>query len=213
MRLLLVRHGQTSWNILGRAQGHTDIDLDPTGLEQAERLAQAYKKARIDRILSSDLQRCLQTVGPLSAATGIPIEARQDLRERGFGEWEGLDFTVVAERIADAALEKEISRQAVRPPGGESFHDVWNRLDRVMSEIHNEDGTMLVATHGGTASILMARLMLGSVDTSRSFRFANTGVCEFRRRADGLYNLERYNDSSHLSAHALTGGADGTSRG
>ncbi|HEY0867594.1 MAG TPA: histidine phosphatase family protein [Fimbriimonas sp.] len=212
MRLFLVRHGQTEWNVAGRAQGHTDIPLDAVGVEQARRLGRAFEGASLDRLLSSDLLRCRQTVEPVSRATGSAVEESPDLRERSFGEWEGLDFRDVAERIAESALEQGISRQAVRPPGGESFRDVWNRLDRVLTEIHHQDGTMMVATHGGTASILLARLVLGSLDTSRSFRFANTAVCELERRADGLYNLVRYNDASHLSEHSLTGSLDGVAR-
>lgn len=212
MRLYLVRHGQTEWNLTGRAQGHTDLELDATGQDQANRLGQAFRDISLDRILSSDLRRCYQTVMPVSESTLAPIEELPELRERGFGSLEGSPFTGVAEWILEESLRLGISRQAVRPPGGESMQDVWKRLDPVMSRIHQHEGVMMVATHGGTASLLLARLVRGSLETSRSFRFANTGVCLLERRADGLYNLVKYNDTSHLAERALSGSLDGTSR-
>lgn len=212
MRLYLVRHGQTAWNVAGRAQGHTDIPLDPTGLDQAQRLGESFEGLKIDAIWSSDLTRSVQTAEPIAKTAGLPIEKLTDLRERGFGEWEGSNFVEVTRRMADRAEELGVTQQQVRPPGGESYADVWNRLNQVYHRIQDADGSLVIVTHGGSASLLLARLVQGSLDTSRSFRFANTGYSELHRRADGLYNLVRYNVTEHLDMKALTGSLDGTGR-
>ena len=159
MRLLLVRHGQTSWNDSGRAQGHTDIPLDPTGLDQAEKLAEALEDYPFDRILTSDLSRSFQTAKAVADACGVPLETRLDLRERCFGEWEGLPFGTVTKNIHQRAEGLGISAQEVRPPGGESFQDVWDRLDPLERALRKSEDTTAVVSHGGALSIVLAKLL------------------------------------------------------
>lgn len=213
MRLLLVRHGQTSWNNSGRAQGHTDIPLDPTGLDQAMRLGDALLGMPIDRILTSNLLRASQTAEAISRATGAPLELRSDLRERSFGEWEGVPFTEIGERMRSRAEKAGISPQQVCPPGGESFQMVWDRLEALHQELRSSDDTIAVVSHGGALALLTAKLIKGTLDTSRAFRFANTGVTELERRAEGLFLIKRYDDTSHLSSElVLSGSLDGISR-
>jgi broad specificity phosphatase PhoE len=96
MRLTLIRHGQTAWNVAGRAQGHTDIGLDPTGLEQVATLGDVFTGRRIDLLLSSDLLRCRETVAPIETAAGVSATFTERLRERKFGEWEGSSYGTVA---------------------------------------------------------------------------------------------------------------------
>ena len=213
MRLILVRHGQTSWNDSGRAQGHTDIPLDLTGQEQARQLGQAFEGMIVDQVLSSDLTRSVETAEQVSKAVGVPVTTRPDLRERCFGEWEGQSFSSVSANLYERAQKHSISAQEVRAPNGESFLDVWNRLDAVHDDLRNADGTVVVVSHGGALSLLLAKLLKGTLDTSRAFRFGNTGITELEKRMDGLFLITRYNDVSHLaSGKVLSGSLDGVSR-
>ncbi len=210
MRLLLVRHGQTSWNDSGRAQGHTDIPLDATGLDQVQKLGQAFQGEFIDRVLTSDLVRSAETARAISQATQVPLETRTYLRERSFGAWEGLTFQEVGKNLADAAERHQKSAQEVRPPNGESFQDVWDRLDAVYRDLDKTDGTTAIVSHGGALSLLLAKLIKGTLDTSRAFRFGNTGITELERRPDGLFLIKRYNDTTHLASdQVLSGSLDG----
>ncbi len=201
MRVILVRHGQTSWNISGRAQGHTDISLDPTGLEQAANLRFAFEEISVDRIWCSDLVRAKETASVVSDVTAVKVEYRKDLRERCFGEWEGRPFSDVQRFTHEIAEENQITNQLVRPPAGESFQDVWNRLDKVVTELENSDETIVIVSHGGTLSLLVARLIAGTLNTCRAFRHENTGITELERRPDGLFLMVRYNDTRHLTAN------------
>ena len=213
MRLILVRHGQTSWNDSGRAQGHTDIPLDSTGQEQAAQLGEAFQGMVIDRLLSSDLTRSIQTAEQVGVATGQPLETLKDLRERCFGEWEGLSFSTVSANLYERATKHGISAQEVRPPNGESFLDVWHRLNPICEQLGSADGTVVVVSHGGALAILLAKLLKGTLDTSRAFRFGNNGITELERRVDGLFLITRYNDTNHLtSGRVLSGSLDGISR-
>ena len=212
MRLILVRHGQTSWNDSGRAQGHTDIPLDSTGREQALKLGMAFHGEIVDRIFTSDLIRSSETAMAISNVTQVPLETRTYLRERCFGDWEGLPFYEVTKNLADAAERHNKSAQEVRPPNGESFKDVWDRLDFVLNDLKESDGTTVIVSHGGSLSLLLAKLIKGTLDTSRAFRFGNTGITELAQRPDGLFLISRYNDTTHLASdHVLNGSLDGVS--
>src|SRR4051812_36304655 len=99
MRLYIVRHGQTAWNAEERAQGHTDIPLDETGLKQAEFLGDMLAEEPIESVLTSDLQRSAQTARFIAQRLGVTIEQTPLLRERTFGEWEGLPYAEVGRRL------------------------------------------------------------------------------------------------------------------
>lgn len=213
MRLFLIRHGQTEWNSNGRAQGHTDIDLDETGRHQAALLGERFYEEPISAILTSDLKRARNTAQPISDATGAPLEVLPDLRERCFGDWEGKPFAEIAAGMAAS----QFGRFDFCPPGGESFEMVWDRITPIFKRIWNASEPLAVVTHGGTLSLLLARMLGGSINVSGSFRFANTGVNELGRLPDGRWHLAKYNDTRHLeSIHdledALTGSVHGTHR-
>lgn len=197
MRLYVIRHSQTSWNIAGRAQGHTDIPLDETGKAQAQALGRAFQSVRVDRILSSDLMRARQTAQAIADATSAPIELRSALRERSFGEWEGMNYLEMLSMADRMALEMDWHR--VKSPSGESFGDVWERLGPVIEEIETSQENLAIVTHGGAFGILVARLIRGTLETSRSFGVGNTAVTEFERRSNGSYRMLRYADTSHLA--------------
>ncbi len=210
MRLYLVRHGRTAWNIAGRAQGHTDIPLDEVGLSQRDKLYEAFRTTHLDRIYSSDLKRAMQTAEALVKATGAPIEYRTDLRERGFGEWEGQSFLELNDWIIRESERLQIPRIELRPPGGESYVDLWNRTEGVVKQIVEAGQTAAIVSHGGTCSIILAQLIHGTPETARSFRFGNTSVVELERRDDGYFCFARYNDTRHLDsafAHQSLGAA------
>jgi 2,3-bisphosphoglycerate-dependent phosphoglycerate mutase len=213
MRVYVIRHGQTAWNLEGRAQGHTDVPLDEMGLAQARALTEHFRPEAVNRVFCSDLCRCSATAEPLAAALSARLEVRPTLRERSFGEWEGLHFTALRELHEKAIAEKNLPFHEVRPPGGESLLDVWHRLDPILVELECLSDPSVIVSHGATGALLIARLMRGTVETSRSFRFGNTGYSVFDRRPDGLYSLVKYNVTTHLEDLAvLSGSPDGTSR-
>jgi probable phosphoglycerate mutase len=194
-RLILVRHGETDWNAAGRAQGHTDIPLNATGEDQARRLAKRLAGEQIDRILSSDLARCLRTVS--LALPGREVEALTALRERSFGELEGQPYSLARDAAHRLAAELGVEEEHVRAGGGESYRDLWERLEPVAERLLASEGTTLVATHGGAKAMLIAMLLGGSPLMAKRFRLSNASVSEFILR-DGLWLLTRYQDVRHL---------------
>ncbi len=213
MRLLIIRHAQTSWNLEGRAQGHVDIEPDSTGLKQISMLSKAMQGESVHEVWSSDLIRCRLTAEAVAEATQSSLLVRADIRERSFGDWEGSQFTELHKKMAEAAEKKRVNIQEIRPPNGESFRDVWNRLAPLVAEIDDVHHNLAIVTHGGTGSLLLSLLVRGTLESSKSFRFGNTGISELERRPDGLFTLMRYNDTAHLDRMAvLAGSLDGVSR-
>ncbi len=198
MRVFLVRHGQTAWNEAGIAQGHTDVELDDIGLTQAEAVAAELSNNRVGRVLSSDLKRAVQTGQPLADSLSKKLEQTNLLRERCFGSWEGLPYAEISAQFEAVAKSFDRDVNLVRAPGGgESFADLWDRLDPIMGELWDARHNVALVTHGGTCAVLIARLLQGSLATRQSFRLANGSITELSRQQD-FFRIVRYNDVNHL---------------
>ena len=213
MRLFLVRHGQTAWNATFRAQGHADIPLDATGEEQAEKLATAVKKYPITKVISSDLRRASETARKVAHALNAPLHLKSEIRERSFGDYEGMAFNDISVTLAHQQHIENVSMYDVRPPEGESVRDAFHRVEPFAKSLFEEKENTLVVSHGATCGLILVHLIHGCVETSRAFRFGNTGVTELIRRPEGTFQILRYNDVTHLATHRpLTGSIDGASR-
>lgn len=117
-RIILWRHGQTSWNVERRFQGTTDVELTETGLGQARRAARLLASLGPDAIVSSDLQRAANTAAELATLTGLDIVREEGLRETYAGVWQGLTHDEIIARYGEqyAAWKRG---EAVRRGGGE----------------------------------------------------------------------------------------------
>ena len=153
-RLIIMRHGQTDWNVENRFQGHTDIPLNATGRGQVARAASILGTQDIDHIISSDLQRALDTASAVAAVKNLRVIPDLRLRETHCGSWEGRTGPDI-----EATDGKNLARWFDGddlPAGGdgERRSDV---VARMMSAIENglseckPGQTLLVVTHGGAA--------------------------------------------------------------
>ena len=88
--ICFLRHGQTSWNVEGKWQGHTDIGLNETGLFQANNISELLKDQKFEAIYSSDLRRAYSTAEIINRHHNLPIIKDERLREQNLGNWEGL---------------------------------------------------------------------------------------------------------------------------
>lgn len=142
--MLVLRHGQSEWNAVGRWQGHADPALTDRGRAQARVAAEAI--GAVDVIVSSDLQRAIETAAIIAEVLGVgPVVIEPDLRERDAGEWSGLTRAEI-ERQWPGYLERQ-----ERPPGFEPLEPFRARIhagfDRIHSSYHG--GDVLVISHGG----------------------------------------------------------------
>lgn len=160
-KVVLWRHGQTSWNLQRRFQGDTDIELTGDGVAQARRSARLLAALRPDAIIASDLRRTVATAAELAALTGLEVTHDENLRETFAGVWQGLTHEEIVERYAEeyAAWKRG---EPVRRGGGELETEVADRAAPVV-ERHAEKlpdgGTLVVVSHGGTIRTTIGRLL------------------------------------------------------
>jgi broad specificity phosphatase PhoE len=172
-RLVLVaRHGQTDWNLRGRWQGHTDVPLNDTGRDQARALGESLRGTPIAHVVASDLSRALETARIVAAAIDAPVRAPDpDLRERGFGVFEGLTREECAAQHPEAWARWSADLRAV-PPGAEDQTHLAIRVTRGVlraaarpdgEHVGHAAGTVLVVSHGGAIRALIAGIGGGPV--------------------------------------------------
>ncbi|GIG92796.1 histidine phosphatase family protein [Plantactinospora endophytica] len=151
-RLIVWRHGNTDWNAANRVQGQLDVPLNDLGREQAAEAAPLLAALRPDAIVASDLRRAADTAAALAAVTGLPVRTDARLRERYYGQWQGLLMTEVAQRFP---AEYTRWRAGDPDPGSEveSLDDLGKRVGTALQEAADAapGGTVVVATHGGGA--------------------------------------------------------------
>ncbi|ROO89441.1 putative phosphoglycerate mutase [Actinocorallia herbida] len=154
-KIVLWRHGRTTWNLENRFQGKTDIPLDEVGVAQAQRAARLLAAYGPTAIVASPLQRAARTGQSLADLVGLPISYDDDLVERDGGLWEGLTGTEIRERYpAEHAVWE--------PPGGETGAQVAKRvsgaLERAMAAVP-DGGLLVAASHGAALRLGMLHLM------------------------------------------------------
>ncbi|SDI32764.1 probable phosphoglycerate mutase [Sinosporangium album] len=154
-RVVCWRHGRTLWNVEQRFQGHSDIPLDETGVRQAARAASLLASLNPSMIVSSDLQRAHHTASALGRVTGLGVSVDPELRERGGGAWEGLTRPEIAQRWPEQFENWEA-------PDGEPMAAVADRVATSITrwaEKIDEDGLLVVASHGAAIRLGLARLL------------------------------------------------------
>ena len=161
-RLIMMRHGQTTYNAGRRMQGQLDTQLSDAGLAQAHAAAEWVKGMGIVKIVSSDLSRASTTAEIIGEKLGLDVELDPRLRETHLGDWQGMTHEEVdgAYVGARAAWRHD---PAWTPPGGESRLDVAERARPVVDKLLQWDGwddaAVLLVAHGGTISALTSNLL------------------------------------------------------
>ena len=158
--LWLVRHGESTWNALGLAQGHADqARLTPLGARQARYVASQLRGRPIGALHASDLHRAVATAAPLAAALGLPITTDARLRERSLGILEGTTAVAVPPALSGVAGGYVVDPDAW-PPDGESLRDLYRRVADFADDLLSAgpSGEVAVVAHGGTLRVLTAYL-------------------------------------------------------
>jgi broad specificity phosphatase PhoE/ribonuclease HI len=199
-RFLLLRHGQTELSVQRRYSGRGNPALTDLGRRQAEAAAQYLaQKGGIAAVVTSPLQRAYDTATAAAKALGLDVSVDEDLIETDFGAWEGLTFGEAAER--DPELHWRWLRDtSVKPPDGESFDSVANRIRRAQRRIITEHGgdTVLVVSHVTPIKTLL-RLAL---DAGQGILYrlhldlASLSIAEFY--PDGVASVRLVNQTAYL---------------
>ena len=203
--LIVVRHGETTWNREKRMQGTTDTQLSDIGRSQAQALGRRLAARPISALYSSNLSRARDTAQAIAEHTGVTLVADPRLQERRFGIFEGL---VAAEIVA--RYPEEHARFASRDPdyevpGGESARSFTRRCLGCLAEIadRHRGSDVVVVTHGLVLDVLYRAANRLDHGAPRTVPLINASVNHFAY-AGGAWRMELWGDVSHLAADEVT---------
>ena len=207
--ILLIRHGETAWNAVRRLQGHTDIPLNEEGARQAGALALALADQQVEVLVSSDLQRAMQTAQAVADQyRGLTVQTDDQLRERCYGVFEGMLYADIERQYpAEYALWQARDIDAVMPAGvreAESFRQFYQRsIDGIADWAERHPGrTIAIVAHGGVLECAYRAAVGMSLDSPRDFQVKNASINRFTW-ADGKLALTSWGEVDHLSLAAM----------
>ncbi|AMP16961.1 histidine phosphatase family protein [Collimonas pratensis] len=209
--ILLIRHGETDWNLERRLQGHLDIPLNQVGQRQALALARSLDGVAIDAIFSSDLQRARQTAAPLAAARKLSLQLDAGLRERCYGALEGLRYPEAAERFPEAYAALMERAVDYRYPAGvhaaESMREFYERAVHALLAILSAGNPARIAivTHGGVLDCIYRCANQLPLEQPRSCDIFNASINRLSWNPDWAQPLrvDGWADVAHLDELTL----------
>jgi broad specificity phosphatase PhoE len=196
--LILVRHGETVWNVEKIYRGRADVNLDEVGIKQAELLGKYLGNWELEAIYSSSLKRALDTANIIARYHKIGVYIADGLIDFDYGEWQSLPEQEVR-KLYPALLDKwHNNPQEVRMPGGESLADVRERAAGVVDDVLSKyEGSVVLASHRVVNKVLICSLL--GLDNSYFWNIKqDVGGITIFNYVDGRFVLTRHNATSHL---------------
>ncbi len=204
-RFIIVRHGETEWNLQSRLQGHSDSPLTAAGLAQAEALARRLARESFSALISSDLARAYQTALSIAAATGHAVTPEPRLRERNFGEAEGLTYGEMDHQFPEVFSQVRETDPDYVVPGGESRNQLYRRVRDAFESLALEHpgACVAVVTHGGVLASLYRLIHAIPVAVPHRIPIRNASYNAVHCSA-GEWSVEVWGDTTHLAETALS---------
>ena len=196
--IILARHGETEWNIDEVFRGRIDVELNETGIKQAELLAEYLSDSKIDAIYSSPLKRALKTAEIIASHHKLNVEIAPGLIDFNYGKWQGLPHQEVKDKYKELYAEWIKNPHQARMPAGESLNDVRERATPVVSDIVAKyEGTVVSVSHRVVNKVLICALL--GLDNSHfwNIRLDTCGITTF------IYENERFILTEHNNTSYL----------
>ncbi|MBJ8399061.1 MULTISPECIES: adenosylcobalamin/alpha-ribazole phosphatase [Citrobacter] len=171
MRLWLVRHGETEANVAGLYSGHAPTPLTERGIVQAQSLSGLLRNVPFDNVLCSELERARHTTQLILAERDVPVRVMPELNEMFFGDWEMRHHRDLAREDAENYAVWCNDWQNATPTNGEGFQAFSQRVERFIPQLaeYKDSKNLLVVSHQGVLSVLVARLL--SMPTAAMWHF------------------------------------------
>ena len=197
--ITIIRHGETMWNVQKRIQGQRNSKLSENGITQAELVANALNKREFDSLISSDLERAVETANIINKQLSLPHKYNLNLRERSFGIFEGKNFAEIEEMYPEEYRRYKERNPGFVVPGGESIEQMY---DRVTSEIESiarkyKDQKVLIVSHGLVLEMMMYRTFNLDLNERRAFSINNSSISSFYIDEDSWF-LKEWGVIEHL---------------
>jgi alpha-ribazole phosphatase len=192
--IYLLRHGEiTGTKGPIRYIGQTDRPLSPVGRAQAQWWSQKLSDVFLEAIYACDLKRSKETAEILAAGRQIPVRLRPGLREIDLGQWEGRTIASVRSSFPDEFQRRGLDFARYRPPGGESFADLRNRVVPTFESIIRETGeNVLIVGHAGVNRMILCHVL--GLPVSHLFRIAQDyGCLNMIEKKTGFHQVTAFN--------------------
>ncbi len=197
--LILVRHGQTDWNVSARYMGWIDQGLNREGLEQAEKLARRLDPWPISAVFSSPLSRALRTAEIIAGPHSLRVKTMTELGEMRIGDWEGMFAMDIASLYPELWRTWRANPGDFRMPNGESLGEVRERAVEAFGRVmERAEGKMVLAvTHDVVVRLLVAECLGVNTGIYRRLEVGNASMTVIERDGARL-KLKVMNDTCHL---------------
>ena len=205
-KVVVIRHGETLWNVDRKLQGQGNSDLTKLGVKQAELAAGAIQAEKFDFCYSSDLPRCIHTAEIITRNLGLDIITDERLRERNFGVLQGMTKEEIENVYPEIFQRFKMGNINFEVPKGESFNGFFNRVKDFFEDqkiMDKQNKNILVITHGGVLDCLMRMIMNISLDAHRNYSIYNTSINRFSILND-VWKIDTWGDINHLSTISTT---------
>ncbi|MFJ3056028.1 histidine phosphatase family protein [Herbaspirillum sp. NPDC087042] len=206
--ILLIRHGETDWNVDKRLQGHIDIPLNEAGQRQVRALGEALAGEGIDAIFASDLQRAHATAQAVAEVAGLAVQTDAGLRERCYGAFEGLRHVDIEARYPEAYRVWKAREPDARYPAGERIAETMREFyERSVQAVERvlalgKYRKVAIVTHGGVLECLHHWASDSHFTQPRSFDIFNASVN--RLQWDGQrVRIRSWGEIGHLDRETL----------
>jgi 2,3-bisphosphoglycerate-dependent phosphoglycerate mutase len=198
-RFIVVRHGETQWNVEERIQGHGDSPLTDKGLAQAEAIAARLAQEPFDVLVASDLGRAMRTAQAIARRCGPDVIADARLRERSFGAGEGMTYAEVDRAWPDVFSRMRETDPDFVIPGGESRRQFHERVRDAFVALAREHvgRRVAVVAHGGVLAVLYRVIHDIPVARPHAVPISNASYNAVAFEADA-WSLEAWDDVAHL---------------
>jgi len=196
--ITLIRHGETEWNVGEVFRGRIDIELNETGIKQAELLAEYLSKAKVDAIYSSSLKRALKTAEIIARYHKLDVDIAPGLIDFNYGKWQGLSHQEVKDKYKELYREWINRPDRVKMPAGESLESVRKRARGVVNDvIARYKETVVLVSHRVVNKVLICALL--GLDDSHFWNIKQDmcGITTFTYENE-RFILTKHNDTSYL---------------
>ncbi len=207
-RLVLIRHGETDWNLEGRWQGQADVPLNLNGYAQAKEVAEQLANIPLEAIYSSDLQRTRDTARAIGEQKGLAVKIDPRLREISHGLWEGMQIKEIESQYQQEFQARRKDPYHIPAPGGENGQQVQERMLAALQDIIicHPNGSVAVVSHGYALAVVRAYFTNYPFNQVRELVPKNSEIIQFEVR-DGfnLINNPQVQSPDHLRSDLPTG--------
>ena len=203
-KIIVVRHGETEWNIEDRCQGHKDSPLTENGIKQAENVALRLADHNLSAIYTSDLGRAIQTAEIISEPSNLSIKYDLRLRERNMGVLQGLTDSEMAKSFPEICSNLMKLDPDYIIPNGDSTRQSYSKNIECLNEIarSNPGDTVLIVTHGGVLINIFKYVVGLPLDSPRKFKVWSGSLNTFSYDGEG-WELLGWGDVSHLKGISI----------